>query len=438
MGQANRSGVLVTALIALLCARWPAQDHGERPHLSLAIDAARWISTQIQRTDHGVRWASKADQKRSAVDHLYSGGAGVILFLLELHAATDDQRWLTMATEGGNEMVARMEKIAEGPAGLYTGAAGVGFALEALHARTGEDRFRRASGVCRMRLAARARPGEGGVDWGPVTDIISGTSGTGLWLAQAPSTLPVAVRAGRRLLTLGKETKHGTSWAMSPGYARVMPNFSHGTAGVAYFLADLHARTRDRRFLDGALAGARHLLAIADKSKGLRIHHHAPGGEDLYYLGWCHGPPGTARLFWRLWRITGEAEWKKRAIACADAVLASGIPKSRTAGFWENVGQCCGTAGVADFLLSLHRGTGERRFLDACAPFTKDLHERARVAGATGRSWVQAEHRVRPDLLEAQTGWAQGAAGIGMWFLRRDAQQTGRKLVIRLPDDPWN
>jgi hypothetical protein len=41
-----------------------------------------------------------------------------------------------------------------------------------------------------------------------------------------------------------------------------------------------------------------------------------------------------------------------------------------------------------------------------------------------------------PGLLVAQTGYMQGAAGIGMWLLRLDAAETGRR-VVRFPDDPW-
>ena len=31
---------------------------------------------------------------------------------------------------------------------------------------------------------------------------------------------------------------------------RLMPNFSHGTAGIAYFLARLYEETHDKAFLD--------------------------------------------------------------------------------------------------------------------------------------------------------------------------------------------
>src|SRR5205807_1241529 len=55
-----------------------------------------------------------------------------------------------------------------------------------------------------------------------------------------------------------------------------------------------------------------------------------------------------------------------------------------------------------------------------------------------GLRWIQAEHRVKPELLVAQTGWMQGAAGVGHMFLRMDAVDRHRKLSIRMPDSPFD
>lgn len=50
-----------------------------------------------------------------------------------------------------------------------------------------------------------------------------------------------------------------------------------------------------------------------------------------------------------------------------------------------------------------------------------------------GLKWIQAEHRTRPDLLQAQVGWAQGAAGIGLWILQLDSALRGRAASFELP-----
>jgi lantibiotic modifying enzyme len=224
---------------------------------------------------------------------------------------------------------------------------------------------------------------------------------------------------------------------MDPSNPRLMPNFSHGTAGIAYYLASLYGATRERRFLDGALSGARYLQAIAKTDGDIcLVQHNQQDGLDLYYLGWCHGPAGTARLFYQLSKVTGDKSWMAWVQKSANALLVSGIPQQRTPGFWNNVSQCCGSAGVAQFMLDLHGVTRDAKYLAFAEKMTADLLARA-TRDDKGTRWVQAEHRVRPELLIAQTGYMQGAAGIGMWLLRMDGQQRGREPFIHFPDSPW-
>ena len=91
----------------------------------------------------------------------------------------------------------------------------------------------------------------------------------------------------------------------------------------------------------------------------------------------------------------------------ARAILKSGIPEAETPGFWNNVGQCCGSAGVADFLLSLYEINPNPEYLDFARKLTKDLLARA-SSDETGSKWIHAEHRSRPEFLQAQTGLMQG------------------------------
>jgi lantibiotic modifying enzyme len=252
-----------------------------------------------------------------------------------------------------------------------------------------------------------------------------------------PALLDLAARAGDRLIELGRPEHGGTKWAMDSTFPRLMPNFSHGTAGIAYFLATLYQETHQTRFLQAAVAGAVYLQAIArtDGDQCL-IFHDEPDGRDLYYLGWCHGPVGTARLFYRLYQATGERRWLDWTLKSARALTASGIPAKRTPGFWNNVGQCCGSAGVSDFFLALYRATHDRRYLAFARVVVKDLLARS-TSERGGLKWIQAENRTQPGLLIAQTGYMQGAAGIGAALLHLDAAERGRGPWLRLPDSPF-
>jgi len=229
----------------------------------------------------------------------------------------------------------------------------------------------------------------------------------------------------------------GLRWAMDPKFPRLMPNFSHGTAGIAYFLAGVYDATKRREYLEGALAGARYIQAIAKTDGDIcLVPHHQPDGLDLYYLGWCHGPVGTARLWRKLALATGDSQWDAWVAKSARALLHSGIPEKRTDGYWNNVSQCCGAAGVAQFFLDLHGVTGDRRAREFSTKMTKDLLARG-TRDDKGLRWVQAENRTQPDHLVAQTGYMQGAAGIGLWLLRMDAADQGKRGLVRFPDSPW-
>ncbi|MEE9129992.1 MAG: lanthionine synthetase LanC family protein [Phycisphaerales bacterium] len=434
----------------------------ERPHLQAALDTAMWLRSVAVQTEHGIAWPADPEQPDSIVRHLYNGTPGVILFFVELHRATGDSSHLDDAKRGSDDLLAAIPKQIQGAeTSLWTGVAGQGFTLHQVYKATGEQRYLVGATRCVELLKKHARPGADakGVEWNDTTDIIRGSAGIGLFLLYAaremedPAALELAAQAGDRLVAQAKlvemdREQHGLKWAMTDEFPRLMPNFSHGTAGVCYFLATLHqqlsqhAKTVDERYLNAALAGARYLLSIADTSdNGCVIFHHEPEGEGLYYLGWCHGPVGTSRLFYRLAQVTDDDEWMQWVTRGAHSVLSREIDAKRTPGFWNNIGQCCGSAGVASFFLHLHALTQDAEYAAFAQAVSQDIMQRStRVKlddQQTGSKWSQAEHRVRPELLQAQTGFMQGAAGIGLWFLQLDAYTTGREFGLHLPDSPF-
>ncbi|HKY05621.1 MAG TPA: lanthionine synthetase LanC family protein [Blastocatellia bacterium] len=427
---------MATALILLICAEGFAADYRRA-----ALDAGEWIRSTAVQTEKGTAWPADPADRASVNATLYSGVPGIVLFFLEAYRSTGDAAYLKDARAGADYLLAHM--LTEKESGLYTGLAGIGFTLIETYKATRDEKYRQGARACVQSIKDRANRAGKGVEWSEVSDIIGGGAGTGLFLLYAARELndksarDLAVEAGHRMVELGQAEKSGLKWAMTPKFPRLMPNFSHGTAGSAYFLATLYGETKKREFLDAALAGASYLKSIAKTEGDLcLIFHHEPGGENLYYLGWCHGPVGTARLFYRLYKVTGDRSWMDLVARSARAVIESGIPEKRTEGFWNNVSQCCGSAGVAEFFLSLYQATMQRQYLDFSKRVTANLLERSTRAGR-GLKWVQAEHRVKPDLLVAQTGFMQGASGIGLWLLRLDRFERGDNSHIVFPDSPF-
>ncbi|HTG35208.1 MAG TPA: lanthionine synthetase LanC family protein [Thermoanaerobaculia bacterium] len=416
-------------------------------YLDAAVRAARWIRTARIETPEGYVWLSGPERPEGfdITPNLYTGSAGIVLFLLELARATGDKAHREEAVAGADALIVSLpEKIRldREESGLYTGVAGLGFTLGQVFKETGDEKYRKAAVRCRDLIHAAAQPAGRGVEWGGVTDIIGGASGTGLYLLHTARTMDdsasrdLAVKAGLRLIELGIPEGGGRKWRMDPSFERLMPNFSHGTAGVAYYLATLHRETGRQEFLDAALAGARYLQAIANtEGDTCLIFHDEPDNKKLYYLGWCHGPVGTSRLWIRLDQIDGKAGWLNWAKKGAKGILASGIPEHQTPGFWNNLGQCCGSAGVADFFLDFGKLTGNAAYTGFARRVARNILDRATATAGDGLKWVHAEHRVKPEYVYAQTGYMQGAAGIGMLMLRMDGEEKGRGWGFKLPDD---
>ena len=438
----NDAALRDTALALLFVAGFAScKPAANGPYLAAAEKAAAWIRASEVRTPEGLAWPAVPEVASSVAFNLYSGTPGVVLFFIQAYYTTGRAEYLRQARDGADFLLSKMAGV-EGT-GLYEGLSGIAFALEETFRASGDEKYRGGLAACLGRIRAAALEAGGGVEWSSTTDVISGGAGTGLFLIYAAretkdtAWLDLAARAGNRLIELGRPENGGLKWAMDPGFPRLMPNFSHGTAGIAYFLAALFRETGRKEFLDAALAGARYLLAVA-KTDGdaCLVFHDEPDNKDLYYLGWCHGPVGTARLFYLLSEVTGDKSWLGWVRKSANGLLESGIPDKETPGFWNNAGICCGLAGVGEFFLDLHLALGDKAYLDFAERVTARLL--AKAAEENGRmSWVQAEHRTRPDYLFAQTGYMQGAAGIGTFLFRLGAGDRAAARRVVFPDTPF-
>ena len=118
---------------------------------------------------------------------------------------------------------------------------------------------------------------------------------------------------------------------------------------------------------------------------------------------------------------------------CLTSILTSGVPRRLRPGFWDNDGQCCGTAGVGAVFLDSWRRVGDERDLEFARHLADTLVERAVVDGPHAY-WRFVEHRAPEPLLPPGVGWNQGAAGIAA-FLFRAARVTEQEPVRRM--DNW-
>ncbi len=443
-------GVLVSSITAQETT--PAKQ-SDQTYLQACFQIANWLqSVKITNKDGTCTWPNDPDRsKRSTLD-LYHGDAGVVLFYLKLHQATRDKAHLAEAEQGARGLIAAIDKAPKKiQPGLFTGYSGYGWVLLNLWQETQNEIYRKSVLKCVKMLEQAKIKKTSGVHFNGVTDVISGSAGVGMFLVDVynefgeAGALQLAMEIGDGLIAdavEGADPKHrdgkakGLRWKVSSTFAREYPNYSHGTAGNADFLVRLHqavvkhskkqGKKIDDRFLKAATRGAEYLESVAKiENDTCLIFHDTDNGDKLYYLGWCHGPAGTGNFFWNLYQATDQKRYQKLTMQNAHAIVAAQLHKKRTAGFWNNTGQCCGSAGVAEFIFKMYRRTKEQRYLDECKRLSKDIIERATVVklddGKKGLKWIHAENRVDPKGLKAQTGYMQGAAGIGCWLLNMHA-----------------
>jgi lantibiotic modifying enzyme len=444
-----RSSLAAVALAGVRCptpalAQVP-EEAQDRPYLSAALQAAQWLRTARQVTKHGITWPVdplKPDQSDSS---FYTGTPGIPPFFLELYHATGDEIFLKEALTAVDEIIATLltdQRLSDpnAGAGFYAGLGGIAYTIEMAHQVSAQEKYRAAAQRAVNAILSRTAQG---AQWSDGLDIVSAAAGGGLfllwWAAQTNDSQAVlaAHQVGIFLLAQAHGAKGDLAWNATSSIGRYYPNFSHGTAGVGYFLATLSKVTGEKRFLQAAIDGAQHLQAIATCTRnGCLIFHYTPGGEHRFYLGWCHGPAGTSRLFYKLSELTGDPSWRNWADSAVNALMATGIPEVRTPGFWNNVSMCCCDTAVMQFMLDLHGAYGEARYLNFAHRVVDDILKRATV-DERGMRWVQAENRIDPATVIAQTGYMQGAAGMGTGLLHLDGRKQHRQPLIVLPDSPY-
>ncbi len=211
---------LALALIAVAgCAR-PAQEDTD-VYRRAALKAASWLQANALERPEGTVWAADPQDSTTVTTNLYSGSSGVVLFFLEAYRATGQPAYLDEARAGADYLLATLpDSLEEGQSGLYTGVAGLGFVLEETYRATDEVKYHDGAVRCVDLIKKAAQPTEHGLTWSGVTDIVSGSAGTGLFLLYAaerighPDALDLAVQAGRELIAQRIAEADGAKWAM--------------------------------------------------------------------------------------------------------------------------------------------------------------------------------------------------------------------------------
>jgi lantibiotic modifying enzyme len=227
--------------------------------------------------------------------------------------------------------------------------------------------------------------------------------------------------------------------AFGLGKEGYFPGFFYGTAGCAYIMAALYEVCREERFLKLARQGADYIKYIADKNdkkNAALVRYNDPYKNNLFYLGLCQGPVGTSRLFYKLYKITGEAEYKDWIIKLTNGILEAGAPQKHSSGYWHTYCYCCGSAGMLEHFLHIYDMTGEEQYLKAATESTEVLLRDSYEENGK-RRWYTAWNRHLPGEVSAFTGLYVGTAGCASALLAYYNHQTEHKNLPEYIEDPY-
>jgi lantibiotic modifying enzyme len=184
-------------------------------------------------------------------------------------------------------------------------------------------------------------------------------------------------------------------------------------------LLDLHRATGEERYLGLAIEGTDELISRMAASR-----------DDVGF-GLYGGLAGQCIAILETSRMSAEQRHSDGARNCFDRIrdraeeVGSGVR-------WSTVTDIIdGSAGIGIALITAdtrHSGLARRLVDNLLSRGTTDQ---------LGSRWPHAENRVQPEIVAAQTGLMQGAAGIGRTLLRLDAALNGGPEPLRLPDSPF-
>jgi hypothetical protein len=311
---------------------------------------------------------------------LYGGSAGIALFLAELHALTGDLdccRTALAALARSLRQARRSPGDLASPFSLYNGLLGLAYVAGRVAILTGKSELTTEAARIVDQLASDAGSAH------PL-DLLGGTAGAILALLVLSKTSTrnterqLAVALGHDLCRTANRRGGVWSWdpdrASGPGIASVpLTGLSHGAAGIALALLELHGATGQSEFLEAARGAFAYEDSLFDSRAGnwpdLRIHEgDEPGSAPVRFAGgWCNGAPGIALA--RLRASDLDPEYRDTHLAVARIALATTLQvierNRRVPGQDESL--CHGLAGLLDIALVAGSHLGDRGCLEQAA-----------------------------------------------------------------------
>ncbi len=340
---------------------------------------------------------------------LYSGTAGMALFLAYLGALTGEDRHtelarLALATVR-HQIAPQKERPEQASVGLFSGIAAIIYLLAHLGTLWNDPAlYREAEEIVKLLPAA--------IEQDQMLDVMAGSAGCIAALlalhsvAPSPTTLATAMQCGDHLVSCARPMLRGVGW--STKIAEIpLAGISHGNAGIALSLLRLHAVCGEGRFRRAALEAMEYERGLFSPERRNWPDLRKPASDQpqpepeqaACMVAWCHGAPGMALARLGSLPFVDDAAIRGEIEAALATTLAEG--------FGWNHSLCHGDMGNIDALL-------------VAAQMLRDPHYEEQI------------RRIVPMLLDSidRQGWMTGVPqGIETPGLMTGLSGTGYELL---------
>lgn len=388
---------------------------------------------------------------------IYSGSCGITYLYLQLYKITGKHIYMDLVLTSADYLDAYWRKqIDMAPeflgalvpsklvgCGITIGIAGIGMVLEMVYRQFGRSKDKQAIEEITDYIVEHAICENGQTYWtGKPSAIFD--AGIVLYLYKITDLLKnekildTAVQATDTLLSKATTDERG-GWRWSSFVETIhMPNYD-GTAGTAYVLSVAYQYTKNRKYLEAAIEGARMIRTLAvKKGEGYIVpFQDIPGEEPIYYMSSCNGPAGTSRLFYNLYRITGNDEYLEDLRKLFKGMRYMEVPEKQSKGYWNTTCLCCGTAGVLRYAINYHRVFGDEESRQV-AIMSGNILLAENEKQKKGIAWPMAFERLNPQKITKSIAYETGSSGNAGALLQLYLFLSGRdKEWDRLYDDPF-
>jgi serine/threonine protein kinase len=300
--------------------------------------------------------------------------------------------------------------------GLYFGDAGVAVAIVEAIAGGLINRDPHVDAFLSKALVGR-------LDWPDITHGAAGQGVAAIYCADRlrdASVLDVSHRCAAFLVDCQKDDG---SWEMPAGVdgmsGETLTGFAHGVSGIVYFLAEYARCTGSSAAFESCEAGIGWLMEQAIPTEdGQALEWQYSNAHQERWKWWCHGSPGIALTFLRMFEQTGNgayAETARKALRVHPVDIR-----------YPNLSQCHGLSGLAEIYLEAARVLGDREWYDRAQNIAAVLVHLRRETDAGSITWlVENPHLATADLMV-------GSSGVIHLLLRLSvpAKQIGFPLLL--------